>query len=391
MVRPLNAVSYPSPPRSPYRALFRGASTAYKYRRQIIEAGRSAGRWARNKFKRKPTRHHPKTHNRPGPEGHSALGRNTLKYVRSVKGLRKNEKTVGTLLLRQSWTGRVFPSSGIQNPYDICSIGSLSQHTVSTGLSYDVQPYFGNTAYYDMDPNRKITGSGVLTANTIPLNAPILIRSGVFNVELANLSNNGGYIDLYVCECKQATPSGPVAQWNLSLQANASSQIVWSPPVPGSRVPLQAGYPTSTYPFMKPRDSLTFGKYWKIVESKAVNLAPAASEIINFDLTINRISRLEVLNQLPAGTIYMKGSYVLMMVIRGALVADLTDSGVGSSTFGSVEIAYHVNTQVKLANVLGGTAKTNVTRVVDDMAFNVPGPAQRLINEIDNVVPLVPV
>nr|WAE43039.1 MAG: capsid protein [Cressdnaviricota sp.] len=365
--------------------------------------GRHRGTMHRGVARKKGRKHHKKTFKRAksnganmaGASGHSGTARATEKYSRGTKGLKKNEKVIGQLLYRQTntfkWNDTTFALAGTQSVYEAAVAGSISQWLTTSGTGHTL--YQAGTAYAELDPNRKVTGDqgSIIPPGYISANNPMLARSYAFNVCMANLSNLGAWVTLHLCMCKQATAEGPAECWQQGYVADTVGQsATWAPPGAGGLTPGTAGAGYNTFPFAVPSDSLVFKKFWKIIETKEVDLAPAANAKVNFDVLANKVTRMEVLNNLPPGTIAAANTtYVLMAIVKGGMVIDSTPSGSFQPTFGIPEVGIITNVTAKLSNVIGGSAKTRVTRFTDDVSYNALLTNQQVLNEVDVSVPIV--
>lgn len=254
----------------------------------------------------------------------------------------------------QDVKGYVLAPSGAQTTTCIAAVNTVQQITTSTGHNYAFDQNFNS--WYDLDPEFKNTGSiaGWLPGGTNPGDHKYLLAKNRFNVEVTNIAGNSAIIDFYLLCCKKATTDQPDAIWRQGLVDESMAQPSVTMPAPGQAVAINAanpgpsgiGSPTTEIVGQKPTGVALFRKYWKVAAVRSTKLSAGSTEIINFDINHPQLISQSVVHLEQQDTMrHRKGTYVLMMVQRGALVIDDT-SGVGAKypTYGSTEIAYIVNT-----------------------------------------------
>lgn len=330
--------------------------------------------------------------------GHSGLQRSTLKLRRKKKlrGLRKVEKLSGNILYKMSFsciqggTSGTQPGqsqrvlAGTQSTVRLGDAATVSQFTTSTGVNYYQTSYKSESAWFDLNPSEATTGSAVFAAAATPLNDVMYIKSVTMNVEFTNFGAVAAYIDVYLCTPKVVSINHAIDDWNLGYQYDALGQSALVPPVPGASTGT-SGYGNAFYPTARPRESIVFSKMWKICAVKTINLASAASEVVNLDIKIGRTVRRDYLLNLPSGSMYVPNlSYCAFAVVRGSLVQDNT-SGAGSNvvTYGEVKWGYINNMSVRLAPVVGTGGRVRVDRFVQTFPKLTSGPNQTILNEVD--------
>lgn len=320
--------------------------------------------------------------------GHSGIGRDTFKINAGEVHLLKKQSMGGTWKYQQTHKGVLTSTPGNQGVYDLFSVGSSQQCSINTGTSYN--GYQNEIGLKNMNPYTNTTGGNYLSAIT-PLDDRFVIKQYSVNFEMTNFSSVGTIADVYLVKAKKLGNIKPQQAWDSGNQQLAEGQGAMTQPATGV-FSGTVGYLVSYVVGVRPSSSPVFKSYWAVECCKTVTLAPAATEILNFDIAVNKVVKnVDLTAEAAAGTLYRPSTtYAFMVVVRGALVLDNTQlGGVANTTptYGPVKLGYIATAHTQCAAVKGGNAnRLSVNVGYSGVPQGAANANMSLLNEVDNVV-----
>lgn len=213
-------------PRSHSHHVLRGIQLAYRHRKLIHHAGRSAARWL--KSKRSAARHHGHHHEN---HGHNTdMGGEMSNDYHSIIVKHKIPRGVSGEVNQLFWdqNSTFGGPTGLAGWNTVLVINAPSQWLTSSG-NYGVGQ--ADIRWLDMNPNAINTGSSLYGPQTALLNDRYgLLKSKVY-MDIGNMANTGVIVKVHVYECKKPTNDGPLRCWTTENVSNAVGAGAFTNPV----------------------------------------------------------------------------------------------------------------------------------------------------------------
>lgn len=320
--------------------------------------------------------------------GHSGIGRDTFKINAGEVHLLKKQSMGGTWKYQQTHKGVLTSTPGNQGVYDLFSLGSTQQCGSNSGLSYN--GYQNEIGLKNMNPYTNTTGGNYLSAIN-PLDDRFVIKQYSVNFEMTNFSSVGTIADVYLVRAKKLGNLKPQQCWDSGNTQLAEGQPAMTQPAAGTQNGT-VGYLVSYVVGVRPSSSPVFKSYWAVECCKTVTLGPAATEILNFDIAVNKVVKnVDLTAESAAGSLYRSSTtYAFMVVVRGALVLDNTLVGGGPNvtpTYGPVKLGFIATAHTQCAAVKGGNAnRLSVNVGYSGVPQSAANASMTLLNEVDAVV-----
>lgn len=337
---------------------------------------------------RTPGNHnHPRRHHRRHVERRESHGSNTnvshsgittdVIRISGRSSKKHKKKLLGSWRYLINYNSFWTSTAGLQYVGFMGSIGTKSQMFVNSGVGYNV--YQSAIGLADLNPYKENTGSITIPSVVSPNNDNFMLRSAAVKIEISNMSTVGAILDIYVVTPKVANSNDPVTIWQSTYDGFGIASAV--PPTPGYAVGPTSGSMNINIPGVLPKDSSPFNKAFKIVAVKSVKLAGEATELIDFDIMLDKmISRSKLYatnNEYFAGQ-----THFFMGVLRGAIVSDNTVA-THYPVPGSAKIGFNTTVRYVATAVKNNAARLNVALITDTIPAGATTANQGTLNEVD--------
>nr|WAE43043.1 MAG: capsid protein [Cressdnaviricota sp.] len=254
-----------------------------------------------------------------GVSGRSAKVVIRSKPLRNVKG--------GTISYYQSYLKQSAGDAGKQAVVDAFSFGNVSQWMTSSGTSYgSAVPTGTGVRFFDLNYNQYLSGPVAGAHPTVvPNNDTLALHRSRLHMVVANATNVGVHMNIYVLRVKRDTSISPKTAWDNGLQAaGLSSNDAGTFPAAGV-TGGGFGYPSSSFNGAKPTDVKLFNSLYKVEKVFALHMAGNAQEELDIDLIHNYVAKEEVMTVLKGNNdLYCKDAVCILTVGRAELVLDVT-------------------------------------------------------------------
>jgi len=330
----------------------------------------------------------------PSNETHSGIESTSTSVVLRSK-LTPGVKSYGRWTYSQNhealWTG---PNTGIgattgagyQQNHSIIVVNSVSQMYTSIGSGYGIDQNY--TAFGEMNPYAKTTGSGLYPIVNQIKNDRFVILTNQITLELANFTNLPGKVDVYIVTPKKLTEKTPQEHWEQGYidQGLGNTQIAFPSSAAVEPAPV-TGTGSANYPGAKPSDSKLFKEFWKVLDVKHLDLASCAQETINIHVKTNKVVKQDVVQQYFNESVrYIPNTTVFVfMVKRGALVVDTTPTPLRDiTTYGILQVGWIAKATTKMCAVSGNADRLSTQVQVDTIPINALPANLRFMDIQDN-------
>lgn len=320
---------------------------------------------------------------------HSGVTGTVVKVQRAGIKFHKYDRKMPNWGLTWSYQQHLQPLAGKQTVFDALQIGTCQQFINGTALplsTFDVSP----TAFFDMNPNQKLTGSGKLTAGYVPQNDQIILKSYESRWMITSMSGSAAILTMYVLTPKVVTNKLPAILWGTAVLDEGENIATQTFPTAGFGAFGTVGSEDITNLYAKPTDFQRFRDYWKIVAVKDVRLEGNATELINFDFkihkNIHKSKIYEIVNQFGGGAnnAFIPGvTHCIMMVLHGVPVIDTTNAGAHVVSTGSPNIAFTYSQKVHLHGVPAKGDRISTFLSYSQVPSGATTANQAMITEVD--------
>lgn len=282
---------------------------------------------------------------------------------------RKAKASIGTWKYNINYASALTSPAGGQYAGHVLAIGSAAQMVTSTGSSYNY--YQSYTALQQLNPYLTNTGSTLLASNVNPATDEFVVKRATCNFELTNLGPVSAEVDFYVLTTKKNINSDATQVWTAGYTGNAYSTSAIVPPAPGTAT-ATAGYPTINIVGSKPRDSKLFREMYKIESCQHISLANSASHTFKIDILMNKHVKADEMNKyISQNTLYVPNFTVHIMVVsRGVIVQDVTNSLAHHVTYGSTYLGYIADVCYYAHAVRNASGRLDVNYAADQIPYN---------------------
>jgi hypothetical protein len=237
-------------------------------------------------------------------------------------------------------------------------------------------------AIFDMNPNEKVTGSGAITAGTIPEEQIINVEKIVQEMTIWNTTTNPITVNVMYMMCTKDTVYSPKVYWGTCL-ANSKvgvANYVTQPTVSVGTYSPGAIYDVTSYG-QYPTYFSGFKSMWKCAKAHKVTLQSGGQRKIKLVYYVNRkIHRSYVMEQQERAITYLKGLSVVPMIIARGTSCVVTDNDISEVTYSQAQVGIIVKEQYVFS----------VPRAPPSAPINLAGYAQvcgshaeRNINDVD--------
>lgn len=300
------------------------------------------------------------------------------------------KKTYGQWKFTQLHQNVTSSAAGVQGYTDLYRL--LSRNN---GLGAGLDP--GGTGFKsiidlrDMNPYRKITGSGLhVNTTATPLNDSFVMKSIIIETEILNGNNIPVDLDLYWYTPKGNGNTQFINDWDQALINDApegTNQYV--PCAAGSTVPAggvkTGGFSDTTFPGEKPFSNRNIRKNYRLLKMCHVNLAVGVNELLTTKIVINKKINPSILFQLDDRE-NIRGLTVYCFAIqRGTAVIDGTAIPV-KATYGQSQCAMVHRVTYNMCAVRDNTARLDVNYVGSCIPANTSNIKQFHIDEDSEAV-----
>lgn len=294
-------------------------------------------------------------------------------------------------------------SSGIQNSFTICHLGSmydvLGSDAAAAGPSGNFQLPI---ALHRIIPDVAMPAQSYYSANTDPLTQKLAIKHVELECDIVNAGNYPAVVDVYVFKAKKNIPSTNIGanSYNLgdivSIWGRAGSllsQGVGPQTFPTAYGAGALGYQTISDPGAKPMNNSEFKKWYECLGAHSMNLGPGAVEKLNIsiehNLQIDVAKTLQAAGQNPSSTLLnqtagyyntglLRGGIQVFCIFRGTPAKDSTVGNSGRFTYAPAEIGCIVQRKISYLGMKSNAknypvllAKDNLATAIADSALAV--------------------
>lgn len=284
-----------------------------------------------------------------------------------------NKRCIGSAKLQLSEANSVVLGdiAGIQFTGVVAACNTTKQIMVSTaaGAAATVAYDQGSVRLFDLNPNRAITGSNYWGLNTQPRQDQLFVSNVVMQTDVRNFSSTGVLVDLYYCTPNQHTNLTPPQVWLSCLQAatdGVKPQNLF--PAAGLTAGV-AGYPSTFFPGVRPNQVQGFRETWKVLHTHHMCLGPSSSESITMNINTNYLLDYKKIvaangqtdaafgftNANVTTNFLRHGSVVIMAVLRGEMVKDMTTGEI--PTYSQTDVGFITSKRYALKMLSGNAAR----------------------------------
>lgn len=298
-------------------------------------------------------------------------------------------KPLGHIRTTQTHSSTLVCTAGVQLVTTLFSVQSIAQCITSSGTSYTTEQ--NNLAYFDLNPYETTTNTSNsnLMLTQKPKDDRIVFKSVQLDLTFTNLSNVQTIVDIYILSAKSPTSLNPFVAWNQGYLDTALNE----PTATYRQLPATAavsGYPDNQYYDVKPKQSPTFNRFWKIEYTKCLSMAVDQTDKVIFDIALNRMLKKEYIQGLVANSLagvannnlYMPGTLFCMSVVRSAVVEPESSAG-NRCTFSSAKVGYVGIVRSHLHTVPDNAGRLNFNNVAYAIAQN-PTLTNIKLDPVDN-------
>lgn len=267
--------------------------------------------------------------------------------------------------------------AGVQGVFEIYFTGTqdqwLSNHVPAL-------PYQGEYAYFDINPNCRVTGSGIFTAGAFPTTDRLIMKNEVLEMDISNMTNSATQHRIYAFVCKKYTSFGPIALWNQDLfdmgGSGPGAAVAPTALLPAINTP---GYLGAQFPYMGPTGCKTLSTFFKLQGVQEFDLAPAAHQRLRIDLIHNQLGVKETFNK--AANLFVPGTVVLVNVQIGVPVLDNTNGN--NATYSLCESAITFVSKKVFQPVKNNAGRVKALVGWDAIPAGASGGNQKIVNILD--------
>lgn len=318
---------------------------------------------------------------------HNNLSTRSFKYtIRNGPPLRKKV----AYKYMSTWDTIISGSEGIQALGVLKSIGSRLQLLGTTSTARQ-DPLRDADNYYDLNPYKFLTGSGIFPTQAASAGAAVASDKIMYKYVSGTLSVLGmesisQKVEVLWCLCKKDSNDSPFDTWDNTL---FSMRMGTTPAVPsafttGNTATPGAGTPTN--PGAHPSQLPGFREMWKIIRSEKLLVQPGDQIDINFFFKINRL--IDKINMDRSVTNYMGGYTIVPLIIQLGGLIGITETAQPSPavevTHGATKVGYHLRL-VHTFQALPATARLPVTRFFPGAVVGAHTNAARYVEDTDEV------
>jgi len=366
--------------------LYRGVKTAFKYRRNIVAAGRKVGNAVRKHFKpkKRPVKVQKIVEIPGGTAHHSGLGVATIKVHQGKP--KRNLKTIGKWEYHIARVGYVTSPTGEQSGTELNYYCTPTQMCGTSTIAFPGTTQ-SDIGLLDMNPYCANTGSRVLSSTINPLEDRFYLKGFQTDLEISNMSVVGAFLEIRLLRSRRTSDlRSPNLAWNEGYSNQAFGQTSVNQPGPGTGlVGTAGGYGNLVDPGASPKDSAIFNQFWEVVAQKNVQMVGGSTERVKFDVFCDRVIKKDVnLVYIQQGSLFVsRQTYCLHIVCRGAVVNDNTTALQEIPTYGSCKLGYVLNTHYHACAVKGNASRLSTNRAYLPIPFGATPANQSLLNEND--------
>ncbi|WAK78048.1 capsid protein [Miresoil virus 103] len=254
----------------------------------------------------------------------------------------------GPIYYHENLGFRTVSAAGKQAAFTIAACATTSQLLVASSSAGVHQSYQSAMAYFDVNPNRGLTGSNQLAlTSALKLNPAadrILLSHLQLNFEFSNFGSTACVADIYVVQNKNNTLDDAVSIWNRMLTTSGNGLAVYTNPSAGIATGSAFGFADAGFVGARPNQCKAFKTYFKILKVHHINLASAATEIFNLNVKLNYLAKMPDVIQANSasgmtadsttwtvgniGAQHLKGGIQVFIVQRGIVADDVTTTSI---------------------------------------------------------------
>ena len=310
------------------------------------------------------------------------LGINSTSKTIVIRDRKKNliQKGAGKWFYVTNYSGFSISQPGQQQLNELFYLSTNSQHTVATGNGFGVQNTYH--ALSNLNPNRHTTGSGMWASGANWSNTRYVLLTAEINLDFSNMSNGNIMFDVYVHHCVKNHNSGLTTAVDAAFltQGNNVAAIV-APTVAATDT---AGSLSMRIVGTQLKDCKNLKATWKLLSTKYVNLAGAASENMTYKIQFNRV--IDTAKITAVADLFQ--SYIDTLVVsvlqRGSVGTDSVNAG--NATYCASKLAWVANVKYQMCAVKAGIDHTNVGFAASQVTNNTVNIASQAIT---GTVPIV--
>lgn len=289
------------------------------------KASHMVGRPSKHESKRRKRSHKAKNHSEKLEVLRNGLLSNHTKI--RMHGRKGHHKlTPGKWELMFSYGGTLKSTEGTQNTTEMFYLNTISQASVSSGTSYNIQS--APASYFDLNPYQAGTSNfiGAVTGLTIPTKPKddsVYAGMSSINLTISNTTTSMTHVELYFLVSKSTHSITPTMAWNNGYNDQSAGQTVtWGAPNNSSGTvsgTVISGYLTNGALYTKPTDSRQFKQFWTIKDVNAFTLDAQGTNQQTVSFMMDKKYEREFFANIASSTFH-RGSFAIMMVIRGGQV-----------------------------------------------------------------------
>lgn len=372
--------------RSMYRRAFGGRSLGNKktYKKQYTKPRYQAKKYksyTKTKYRRKTSPEHQEVQKSIGTKYFKKWIRACPRHLRKARTWKYNVVNSAEGINFEGQQGyNIFGTHG--------SLDQLYNTSSAPGINsaFDFNPF-------DQDPNRNVTGGGIVADAYNPTSSMILFKTVTSNMQVSNFSTCPCTVTAYLIMNKQNLNDTPTNVWLQAITELAMGQSASTQPITYAGIGTQvAGYPARTTYGNSPFSYNLFHRYYRKLKTYTFELGAGSTERISYTVQVNKVlSEAWLKEQNTVGTQGLAGVTMYWLLIWRPVPVELYEAGNAKSvtTTGMAKIAVVHNTQYTFTSA--GQTKTALNRqavgLVSESALTA-GVAgnEKIINVVDGVI-----
>ena len=285
------------------------------------------------------------------------------------------------------YPGVISGAAGQSGFATLAQYGTLSQWTTASSNALAA----GNTTlsqvpWFDLNPNRNTTGSG-LYGFQAPFADRLILTKVVQVLTISNLENIPVDIELFYVKAKRDTNGLCTDELTNELGFMGLGATPMTYPPPGTNLGSAVGYEALTYPYMDYKDCPFTKTSWKLVKRCRVVLGPSAQRMMNVHITMNMLGDKQTMSQ--CNTTFIKGQCQLFARVVGGLIIDKTPAGLNLPTYATSRVGFLVNSKCFFKSCKAQGDRYPARVGVDYIPTGVAIANQQDINIVDGVAGVV--
>lgn len=350
-----------------------------------------AGNFAMNRIKKRFKKSHPRQFKTTKPSrratrrvtNHGDYNPNRFVVVVNKK---RPKTTKGVIKHLQTHSSIYSGTAGYQKAQTLFAVGTKDCWLADSGAGY--ANYQSPQSWFSLNYARAQHANGFIADDYDPDQQKFALLKYNVNLEIWNAETNNAQYTLYWLLSKNEQDNYAENVWDESLEKEDIGYTGSAGPLDGIAT---AG--TNTYGKFKnddigcpdPTKGKYFNKFFKVIKKQQLHMSSAAARSIKATIVMNKVVNKDKITK--SGNMFQGacGTLSLMVVSRGGLVANYSESGLieYGVTFGTPKVGLIAHVQATFGILPEQEGSRDQSMGIMDYTSEVPTTRQKLINEID--------